>query len=483
MKKLIFLLTFLLAMPCYGASTLWEYYNYNLPSISERIPQAEECGIENYRGTYEQNIELLDCLENSKLGTSIPLVVAVFETSLATKITSTQTTMTLVSGTTDDSTTLNGTYGFVIDESSASEEFVIATCVDTACSSMTRGISTVTGTSSVTALKSSHRRGASVKITDHPVLATIINILTANGTLPSKLTYDSAITISAGDSDLTVPTKKYIDDISIAGFATSTETVAGGGELGTQLEIASSSYDVNSPKFLHTRYATSSPDVRGLYVPVSENDGYLNQGWLDLSETFAFTGDNTFATSTVDRANITNLQVASTTITQYPTASTSIASKGYVDDKRTNISIKDLTGVTDVPATGVTEKTIWTECATDIIGATDTLNVTAYSSTDATGGTETLRIKLGNGTATSTIGTGAISNGGNYYVDLMVMNSSQSAQETWGLEQVDGTFGLESNASSVDVSAKYCLAITIQNDGASTQNTDVSFVQSIIIKN
>lgn len=224
-----------------------------------------------------------------RLGTIIPEVVAVFETSIVSKIDTSATSMTLVSGTTDDGTTLNGFYGFVIDEGSTVEEFVLATCVDTACTGMTRGISTITGTSSVTALKQEHRRGASVKMTDHPVLVTIVRILNGQGTLPSKLEYDN-LTIGATDSGDTLVDKAYADNLVSSGVATSTESVSGKGFLATQIRMASSTYSADNPYFLHSRYATSSPDVRGLYSPISENNGYLAQEWFKLDESWTFSG-------------------------------------------------------------------------------------------------------------------------------------------------------------------------------------------------
>lgn len=105
--------------------------------------------------------------------------VALFETTLASRIASTDSTMTLTSALTKDGSTLaTSTYGFIIDEGTASEEFVMADCVATACTNLTRGVSVLNGTSSVTALKKEHRRGASVKITDAPLLIQLYNIVT-----------------------------------------------------------------------------------------------------------------------------------------------------------------------------------------------------------------------------------------------------------------------------------------------------------------
>jgi len=295
MKKLIIALALLIATPVFASSTLYEYYTSrgsNLPSVSDRAVIYADIGSDTYRGLEEQNIKLLSYLDDT-LGTAIPDVIAVFETSLASKITSTQTTMTLVSGTTDDGTTLSGTYGFVIDEGSASQEFVLATCASTACTGLSRGISTVTGTSTVASLQKSHRRGASVKITDHPVLVTIVRILNGQGTLPSKLTYENTVTPS-NDNDL-IP-KFYADNLTNQGAATSTESVAGISELATRIENASSTpWGATEPHVQQSEHASSTPGS-GISEPWdiwSENDGKLNQSWLDLTEDFSFSGDNT----------------------------------------------------------------------------------------------------------------------------------------------------------------------------------------------
>ena len=111
---------------------------------------------------------------------AIPNEVAFFEDSLASKITSTQTTMTLVKGTNKTGNIASSTYGFVIDEGSAQEEVVICDCTATACTNCKRGISDVDGQTETTALKFEHRRGAVVKMTDHPSLVRLIR--SVNGT-------------------------------------------------------------------------------------------------------------------------------------------------------------------------------------------------------------------------------------------------------------------------------------------------------------
>ena len=73
MKKLFFTLALLLlAIPASAASdTLWNYYQGHLPSLSDRVQIAQQAGISNYKGTKQQNTELLAYLQGQKLGSSV----------------------------------------------------------------------------------------------------------------------------------------------------------------------------------------------------------------------------------------------------------------------------------------------------------------------------------------------------------------------------------------------------------------------------
>jgi len=250
------------------------------------------------RGIYVQGISLYP---SPNMGENIPNVVASFETSLAAKISSSATSMTLVSGTTDDGTTLNGLYGFVIDEGGSNQEFVLATCVNTSCTGMTRGISTITGTSSVAALQKEHRRGASVKITDHPVLATIIRLLNGQGTLLNNLTING-MTIGGGtitgltstplsSATSSVANVNYVNSVATSGVADASEVTSGKSELSTGAEAAAgTAYGTTGSRLsLPGSLATSTPSAN-ISIPVTNSSGKLSQSFLDLTASFTFTG-------------------------------------------------------------------------------------------------------------------------------------------------------------------------------------------------
>lgn len=128
-------------------------------------------------------------------------VRALFETSLVARITSSATSFTLTNGTDKDGTALaSSTYGFVIDEGTAVEEFVLADCTGSTCTNATRGLSVRTGTTSVAALAFEHRRSASVKITDAPSLVFATNVLKGKQNIENPLRYDAIFSLSDATS-------------------------------------------------------------------------------------------------------------------------------------------------------------------------------------------------------------------------------------------------------------------------------------------
>lgn len=219
---------------------------------------------------YSQDLlELKEQLEeqyalSQKLGTQlndIPVPVALFETSLQASISSSATSMTLVSATDKDGTTLaSSTYAFILDEGTADEEFVIGGCTGTACQGLLRGVSVLTGSSTVSSLAKAHRRGASVKITDAPILLRLFRLLNGSDYLPNKLKYLSAPTFQ---DDNEIITKKYADDLVNSGAADASLTVKGIFETADPYEIGSSTPagdgDTSAALALTTDYSSSTP--------------------------------------------------------------------------------------------------------------------------------------------------------------------------------------------------------------------------------
>lgn len=256
-----------------------------------------------------QNIQKTD-----NLGAIIPTPVAVFQTSLASSITTSGTTMTLVSATDAAGVTLaSSTYGFVIDEGTATEEFVLANCTGTSCTGMTRGISPTTGNTSVTALRKAHRRGASVKITDSPLLLIMARTLNGQETLPNTLSYATSSEISSTTNSLVyaswvdtnfvdntydetiagvktftsqpqVPTptastsaanKGYIDSIAIAGAPNASTTSKGIVQEATIAEITNGTATGTTGASLFIN-PTAVASTGASIIPITGSTGLLN---------------------------------------------------------------------------------------------------------------------------------------------------------------------------------------------------------------
>jgi len=282
-------------------------------------------------------VSLIGTYQN--LGVALPEATAVFETSLQSGIASNATSMTLTTNSIRGGGSLSGFNCFTVDQGSTNAETICGTVSGTSVTSMSRGISQSNGTTTVSALQFSHRRGASVKITDFPIIQRLKAQNAGEDTFENLLSYATSTSACTGVDNLC--DKAYIDAIVNAGAATSTEVNGGIVELATQLEMASSTdLGADTPLVLQAKYATSSPSgvVSALYAIILDNAGKIAQSALNLTEAFTWTGLHTFnggilstasstfsgevgfnATTTFTGktlgANVINSMTASTTIT------------------------------------------------------------------------------------------------------------------------------------------------------------------------
>ncbi len=143
-------------------------------------------------------------------------------------------------------------------------------------------------------------------------------------------------------------TKALLDATSRQGVATSTESNGGIVELATAVEAASSTPNVGSekPLVLQTKYATDTPmqsTLSATKVVMSDLTGYLKQGWINLTEAFTWTGNQTWTgatnvfTNAAPRIGIgtstpyATLSVVGETVSSYFTATSTTASSTMVD--------------------------------------------------------------------------------------------------------------------------------------------------------
>lgn len=237
-------------------------------------------------------------------GTALPQGPAVFETSLQDRISSTDTSLTLVSGTVRGSTALSGYNCFTIDEGRTDMEYVCGTVSGTAVSSLERGIDPVTATTTNSTVKFAHRKGANVKVTDFPLIQRLRHQNNGNDTFPNPLTYASH-PCSVSSASTTICDKNYSDNLVSVGASPGSNSVAGIFLTATGAQAGSSTPtgDYNAVTYnyvLPASIATDTPNsaTRASRVLLSDLTGYLKQGWLNLTEAFTWAGAQTWNAQT-----------------------------------------------------------------------------------------------------------------------------------------------------------------------------------------
>ena len=211
----------------------------------------------------------------TQLGTELPQVPALFETTLSSPITSSATSLTLASASIRGGATLTGYTCFTIDEGTAQSEYVCGTASSTSVTGLTRGLNPSGGTTTVATLQFSHRRGASVKVTNFPSIALITGIL--------KDQIEVTYTPSKNGS---LATKAYVDSLHL-GTTTVGATLLDDGtvQLATGLQAGSSTATgtAGTALALSTLISTSTPGTAGIYVPVTLSSGKLSDSFISSS--------------------------------------------------------------------------------------------------------------------------------------------------------------------------------------------------------
>lgn len=226
------------------------------------------------------------------VGSAIPNIPAFTSDTLASGIGKTDTSITLVTGTDSQSRALAGFYGFVIDEGSASQEIVTCTAAGTSLTGCVRGIDTVTGTTSVIALEQSHRRGASVKITNAPFDSVIFNIVVGKDGLPYNITNNLHYDLDYSQaqwtamSSTTVPDLAYVQRSLAAGAVNASESANGIDQLatGAQASAGTSAGSTGGRLVLPASLATSTCQfAQNSVLIASSTSGKLSGNCLDTA--------------------------------------------------------------------------------------------------------------------------------------------------------------------------------------------------------
>lgn len=471
------------------------------PAPVQTLPASVRLDISHLQETVSNVDVRLTYLENHQVAPlgatfTVPTSVALFESSLATKISASAISMTMVSGTDKTGTALaSSTYGFIIDEGSANEEMVLADCTSTVCTNLNRGLSPITGSSTVAALQHEHRRGASVKITDGPQLLILTRIINGIGSFPNLLTYKSGTACSASSANGTICDKAYTDSVAVAGASNANETTKGIIELATAVEQASSTILGSTAASLvnQTKNSTSSPlsscnstsVIGALCSIIAGNDGKMSPNFFATSSTslydfgapIHFTGainasstQNFFASSTIFNINVgTIIATSSIKINGFPVSTTSPSFSAYeVSGSGLNVTTGTATSTyIAVPA--------------NIMNASSTIELNAMVNVTATGGGATscqVSVRNAFGTPFVTSTAGAVTTSNNSYGALKVVilnNNAPSLQQSISYGIMDGTGGpvnlSADGTSSFNLANAFSIAVNIKGDSNTSSCT------------
>jgi hypothetical protein len=307
------------------------------------------------------------------------------------------------------------------------------------------------------------------------------------------LQYGYAPSFTPGSNQLI--TALYADGIAAQGAATSSESAGGIVELGTALEAASSTdLGANRPTVLQTKNATDTPQSgcatgytatagAGCTV-IAQLTGKLKQSWLNLAETFTWTGHHVFSSlfatsASSTSATTTNMHITSLTsellkVDANGRVLEAVAGTDYAKEKYTFSTTTDIT----TAAGGFATSTSFVVPA-GVMNASSTIHVTGNfqsSDTDTSGASCLFYLRTDTGT---TIGVVSYRN---FVTEddvpgtaemLVVMNNAVNAQKFtgWGMSISSTNQFLDADAegtSAVDFSSAVGLVGVIQGgDGTS----------------
>jgi len=254
--------------------------------------------------------------------------VADFSTSLSSPITAAATQLTLVSFTDNDGTTLviGQRYGFTIDgDSTSNKEYVIGTAsTSNRIVDLVRGVSVVTGTSTVSDNAKAHGRGALIEITNAPVLLQLAGVINGTIDITNVIRYaTTTATSTIASDDRNLVNVALLNSTAFGSIPAASETAAGFVELATQVEAASStSANGLTRLILGTNISTSTYNVATapLRIVMTQNSGKIDNNFIATS-TGLFT--NMVVTGSFTASDITGSTVfASSSIVAYTSSTT-----------------------------------------------------------------------------------------------------------------------------------------------------------------
>lgn len=407
------------------------------------------------------------------VGSAIPTVPSVFETYLSNQMGTTDTTMTVASTALRDGTSLIGYQCFTIDSNSPTLEYICGTASSgsNTITNLLRGIDPVTGTTTVTALKFSHRLGSDVKITDYPALTILSRIVNGQDFFPNLVQYSNTVLIGNGAPTSTIATKYYVDNSVVSGAPNADNSTKGIVQMATASQASSGTSlgSTGARLSLGSDIATSTCQFASNSVIVSQiSNGKINSGCIDQTANYILSGTVLHQASTTISATTT---IVANSVTNRALVLNSIpyafpASQGAYPSILRNDGTGNLTWV---PAGPYTYSTTTNSTVANGVATTTTITIpsgvlTASSTISVRGsgicvstGSASCDFYVRNGVGTTII-TGTVSSPANsvterFNFDAVILgNGSLSAQQST-MDWVSMTTGTVSATSPGQVSS------------------------------
>lgn len=248
---------------------------------------------------------------NNGVGVDLPEAPALFETSLSAPISSTATTIPLSSIIVRGGEQLANYNCFTIDEGSAQAEFVCGT-ISTSTTSLinaSRGVSAKDGFTENSALQFAHRRGASVKVTDFPIIQLLRSQNNGDEAFENVLKYASGV-VPAGANELA--DVGYVLSV-VTGGAVSFDGLTVGATAGETVSAGQVVYFKTSDQQWYKVDADTSATYTGVLIGMAQgagvDEGAISGGVLlngvDANLTGLTAGNQYYISSTAGEATTT----------------------------------------------------------------------------------------------------------------------------------------------------------------------------------
>lgn len=266
--------------------TLWSLYGNNWQKVASENnisdPRKLQVGTKLSEPGFGGSSDLL--------GVSIPNSPALIDTYLASGIDADDTSMTLANGTTRAGTTLSGYMCFTLDVNTPVVEYVCGTANGTSVTGLLRGVDLSNPNTTSSALAFSHRRFASVQVSDYPLLAILTRILQGLDTTPGGIQFGTGTIYGATSALLSSQTSSlanvdYVNNVATSGAPNASTVTKGLVQEATQANLMAGTATGTTgarlfiPIAMTTSVAPYNTSTAGMLIRARNSDGELDSSW------------------------------------------------------------------------------------------------------------------------------------------------------------------------------------------------------------